>query len=210
MNSIIDLTALSRFLANLKSYTLAFNKTSTNGAQMSSCVADGNNSVAEGLGSKAFGYVSHAEGTFTEASGTGSHAEGCSTVARNNGEHAEGTYNKSNSNTIHSVGIGDSYNNRKNAFEIMQNGDIYALGLGGYTGGNPSSSGSMQQVIDAKYVKPSSGIPESDLSAGVRDFMMKHVIEEKDYDYTCTASSQAAGYIFFGNVVPTSEDPGDA
>ena len=236
MNSIIDLTALSRFLANLKSYILAFNKTSTDGAQMIGCVASGSNSVAEGISSKAFGVASHAEGNNTEASGHCSHAEGlrsealghCShaegnlTVARNVGEHAEGLYNKSNKvssgtdavqkagSTIHSVGIGNGDNDRKNAFEIMQNGDIYALGLGGYTGENPSSSVSMQQVIDAKYVKPTAGIPESDLSAGVRDFMMKHVIEEKEYDYTCTASSQAAGYIFFGNVVPTSEDPGDA
>lgn len=115
----------------------------------------GESSHSEGDSTIAIGDQSHAEGLQTKAKGTASHAEGSHTEASNVSEHAEGRYNKSNKasvtfgnagNTIHSVGIGTS-NARKNAFEIMQNGDAYLLGIGGYDGTNPSSAQSVQQVI---------------------------------------------------------------
>ena len=67
--------------------------------------------------------------------GEASHIEGISSKATNPGEHAEGKYNQSHEGqTIHSIGIGTSNTNRKNAFEISQNGDIYIYGLGNYNG----------------------------------------------------------------------------
>ena len=81
------------------------------------------------------------------ASGEYSHAEGKGTVANNEAEHAEGTYNKSNTNTIHSVGIGTSDTNRKNAIEVMQNGDVYINDIGGYNGTNPSKSKDIATIL---------------------------------------------------------------
>jgi hypothetical protein len=110
-------------------------------------VASGEVSHAEGS-STASSYYSHAEGQRTTASGNSSHSEGAYTTAQNITEHAEGYFNVSHKatstsqydgnagNTQHSVGIGSSESARKNAFEIMQNGDIYVKGIGGYQGTN--------------------------------------------------------------------------
>lgn len=138
----------------------------------------GQGSHVEGKNCLATGDWSHAEGNTTNAVGDSSHAEGSGTEANNASEHAEGRYNKSNKasttfgnsgNTIHSVGIGASSGARTNAFEIMQNGDIYVKGLGSYNGTNPAAAQTLKQVIDAKgtYSKPSGGIPASDLASGV-------------------------------------------
>ena len=70
------------------------------------------------------------------------HAEGSNTIAQNYAEHAEGTCNVSHKhsntasdglNTIHSIGIGQT-NARKNAIEVLRNGDVYVYGVGGYQG----------------------------------------------------------------------------
>jgi len=42
---------------------------------------------------------------------------------------------------MHSVGIGTSESNRKNAIEVMQNGDAYMIGVGGYNGTNAGATG---------------------------------------------------------------------
>ena len=113
-------------------------------------VASGGASHAEGGDSKATGDRSHAEGTTTQAKGYASHTEGSWTVAENEAEHAEGKYNKSNmgtKKTIHSVGIGTSDTDRKNAHEIMENGDHYVYGVGGYDGKNPDTAKTLQEVI---------------------------------------------------------------
>lgn len=73
-------------------------------------------------------------GDTQEANGAYSFSEGQHTVANNRSEHAFGEYNKSNKandtfgdegNTLFSIGNGTSESDRKNAFEVMQNGDIY-------------------------------------------------------------------------------------
>lgn len=105
-------------------------------------IASNKGAHAEGGETKATGSQSHAEGGFTTAEGLNSHAEGEGTIATTLAEHAEGNYNISHKandtygnagNTQHSVGIG-SPSTHKNAFEIMQNGDMYVLGVGGYKG----------------------------------------------------------------------------
>ena len=107
--------------------------------------ATGSNSHAEGYGTTVKGYCSHAEGENTIAEGKRSHAEGnttkaiggnthtegLGTIAYNSNEHASGKYNKSTQSsdiskaTQFSIGIGTSDTDRKNAFEVRQNGDVY-------------------------------------------------------------------------------------
>ena len=103
----------------------------------------GVSSHAEGLRCEAKGIAAHAEGGDTLANSDYSHSEGYFTEATNFAEHAEGMYNFSNSGeegrpgtkTISSIGIGNDQE-RKNAFEVMQNGDVYINGIGDYDGKN--------------------------------------------------------------------------
>lgn len=120
--------------------------------------AIGDHTHAEGQNTHAVGLNAHAEGLRGWANGQHSHAEGVDTVTSNTAEHAEGKFNKSNKadgsfgsagNTLHSIGIGTSASDRKNAFEIMQNGYAYLLGVGGYDGKNPAASKAVQQIIGA-------------------------------------------------------------
>ena len=73
-------------------------------------------------------------GDTQKANGEYSFAEGQNTIANNRSEHAMGEFNESNKasdtfgdsgNTLFSIGNGTSATNRKNALEVMQNGDIY-------------------------------------------------------------------------------------
>lgn len=123
-------------------------------------VAGGNYAHAEGRNTTA-GHHSHSEGYYTEANcvSYGAHAEGANTVTNNDCEHAEGRFNVSNQknttfgdagNTIHSIGIGTAANKRKNAVEVMQNGDVYIDRVGNYNG----SGGVMTlQDVLALYIK---------------------------------------------------------
>lgn len=120
--------------------------------------AIGDHTHAEGQNTHAVGLNAHAEGLRGWANGQHSHAEGVDTVTSNTAEHAEGKFNKSNKadgsfgsagNTLHSIGVGTSASDRKNASEVMQNGDVYLLGVGGYDGKNPAASKAVQQVIGA-------------------------------------------------------------
>ena len=88
---------------------------------------------AEGAGNLAGAAASHAEGIRNEIGGNAyaSHSEGIKNTTQNRAEHASGQYNKSNKatdtfgdagNTLFSVGCGTSDADRKNAFEIMQDG----------------------------------------------------------------------------------------
>lgn len=88
---------------------------------------------AEGAGNLAGAAASHAEGIRNEIGDNAyaSHAEGIKNTTQNRAEHASGQYNKSNKasdtfgdagNTLFSVGCGTSNADRKNAFEVMQDG----------------------------------------------------------------------------------------
>lgn len=118
------------------------------------CVASGITSHAEGNKTTASGNGSHSEGQYSIASGKMSHAEGDYTIATNRAEHAQGTYNKSNTGetsdlqTIHSIGIGSSEDDRKNAVEVMVNGDAYLYGVGNYNGTNPTTAKRLQDILN--------------------------------------------------------------
>lgn len=119
--------------------------------------ATGGDSHAEGSSTYATNYHAHAEGETSYATGQSSHAEGVSTNAYNFAEHASGHFNltsfvsantfdnTSATATLFSVGNGTDANNRHNAFEIKQNGDIYITYNGGdvklqsYLGGGGGS-----------------------------------------------------------------------
>ncbi len=50
-------------------------------------------------------------------------------------------------NTISSIGIGTSSTAKKNALEVMQNGDVYVLGVGEYDGTNYNEAQTLAEVI---------------------------------------------------------------
>lgn len=130
--------------------------------------ATNNGAHSEGYYSDASGLASHVEGWGSKtyhniASGNGSHTEGVCTRSQNESEHAEGSANVSHKasntygdagNTQHSIGIGTHYNSTKNAVEVMQNGDYYLLGIGGYQGTNTkvqdATIKTLQEVINGK------------------------------------------------------------
>lgn len=97
------------------------------------------------------------KGSNASALGDYSTAIGEGTLTNNKYECAEGCYNKSTKtsgtygnagNTQHSIGIGTS-STRKNAVEVMQNGDVYMYGLGDYDGTNATAttSKSLQAIL---------------------------------------------------------------
>ena len=102
-----------------------------------------NLSFAEGADASAIGVYAHAEGEKTEAYNRGEHAEG----RFNRSHHASQTYGNAG-NTQHSIGIGTANSSRKNAVEVMQNGDVYIKGLGGYLGSAIADVSTLQSVID--------------------------------------------------------------
>ena len=91
-------------------------------------------SHAEGYQSQTLSSYAHSEGYNTSAGGTGAHAEGGYTKTQSNYEHASGYYNISlkpeegtdkSQTTVFTVGNGLDDDNRHNALQIMQNGEIY-------------------------------------------------------------------------------------
>lgn len=142
--------------------------------------AEGNNTHTEFIGAHAEGYetdahkdyshaegwktitegtASHAEGVETQAYGHYSHAEGIKTQTNNDGEHAQGKCNTSHrnsdifgnpGNTIFSIGIGNE--DRQNAIEIMQNGDIYIKNLAGFNGEDLNNADTLQRHITSSFI----------------------------------------------------------
>lgn len=132
-------------------------------AEGSATTASSDAAHAEGDGTVASGGASHAEGFNTAASALAAHAEGNETTAQNVAEHAEGKYNLSHKkttgtaaeqaagSTLSSVGCGTGDNDRKNAVEVMQNGDVYVKGVGGYDGTNLNTAYSIQKIAGCDY-----------------------------------------------------------
>lgn len=104
---------------------------------------------AEGQGCSANGDASHAEGKGTDVEGHYGHAEGLRTIVENDCEHAEGCYNVSNTGTRHSIGVGTSESDRRNAFEVMNDGRVFVRGVGGYDGVlDERSDKTLQKVLE--------------------------------------------------------------
>ena len=98
-------------------------------AEGQATAASGNSSHAEGWKTTASGQYSHAEGNNTTASGMYSHAGGVATIASGEAQMVIGKYNLANTNTLFVVGNGTANSNRKNAFEVLTNGDVRISGI---------------------------------------------------------------------------------
>lgn len=80
-------------------------------------INEGNNSVIHGNKNKNYGKRAFVVGN--------------ENITNNENEAAFGKYNNSKNDTQFSIGIGTSKNDRKNGFEVKQNGDIYIEGVEG-------------------------------------------------------------------------------
>lgn len=83
---------------------------------------------------------------------------GNNNIAQNASEIAVGSWNKSSENTKFTVGVGTGSTDRKNAFEVTSDGNVYINGVGDYVGNNASSTNSVKAVIDGKQDTLVSGI----------------------------------------------------
>lgn len=120
------------------------------------------NAVAVGYGNTIFGdkspgttkYGAVAIGSSSQACGNGAVAAGRGSRAYGDGVFACAKANKLHSGstsaetTLAVIGMSDGYADsaRTNAFEVMQNGDIYVYGAGGYDGKNFSGN-TLQQLV---------------------------------------------------------------
>lgn len=170
-------------------------------AEGSYAIAIGSSSHAEGSLTKANGNNSHAEGAFTVTNGSNTHTEGRFTTTSCNAEHAQGSYNVSHKatdsfdnnagNTVHSIGIGTAENARKNAVEVMQNGDAYLLGVGNYDGvhikgetGAPNGLKTLQETVNGK---------QDTLTAGENIYIANNTIYAEGYLYNSANNSITNG-----------------
>lgn len=112
---------------------------------------------AEGHMNKIIGCTIHAEGILNYGHGYLQHLEGAYNKAHNVAEHAQGAWNKSNmtsktygdaGNSIFTIGVGTGPQDRKNGIEMMQNGDLYIKGIGGYDGTNPTESQTVAEAFE--------------------------------------------------------------
>ena len=97
-------------------------------AEGDNTTAGGYASHAEGDNTTAGGYDSHAEGGYTTASGAYSHSQNYCTEAGYDYQTAIGEYNNNKSADLFEVGNGIGENERSNAFEVTETGDITAPG----------------------------------------------------------------------------------
>lgn len=141
----------------------------------------GESSHSEGNSSVAYGESTHSEGKNTYSIGNYSHAEGLYTYTYNESEHAEGKYNKSNTNTIHSIGIGTGNNARKNAFEVVNNGNAYLINVGGFTGDNRDSATTLQDIINRAISSTNTGTVNN---SGTHVINNVHINSYGDLSYT--------------------------
>ena len=224
--------------AGLNSTQTVQSEVNKNNAAGEASVSEGAATDAHSFASHAEGYMtstgtsaqySHAEGYKTSTQGVASHAEGDNTVTNNPAEHAEGRYNKSNmggtdaTNTISSIGIGDGSTeipggNRKNAVEVMQNGDTYIINVGGYNGSNFEDAQTVQEVISSKQstLTPGKGITITNnkisidevtfaevdyVDASISD-TMNFIIQERDTEH----AGRVAGDELLQTAINTKQD----
>ena len=183
----IDRSITITSISNVEGYTSYFKADNTSDLKVGACfiidyipyvvtnIADGNVYVNRWIEFKqqkydiiimygaAYGNNAHAEGELGSAVGKNAHVSGASCIAFNDNEVACGHYNYSfwsddnAKRTLYSIGIGESDSNRKNAYELKENGDLYIYGVGGYTGKNSSEAKTIQKVITEQQQGGSGG-----------------------------------------------------
>ena len=75
---------------------------------------------------------------------------GNNNAVTNDSETAFGSWNYSQMHSKFTVGVGTGSDDRKNAFEITSNGNVYIKGVGSYDGTNGDSTNSVKAVLDGK------------------------------------------------------------
>lgn len=156
---------------------------------------------------------------------------GIGTKACNPCEVALGRYNYSSYNnspekgTVYSYGIGTSNEDRKNAFEIKENGDTYILGVGGYTGSNFETSSTIQDILNKvntvvinlnqdtgtftlppeelakiKTITDNSNVIITTPNNGIKFVPINHYISTANYKFTIAAPVFAALVVMTGDV----------
>ena len=139
-------------------------------------------SHGEGANNETSGTAAHVEGRYNIAKGNFTHAEGRNTQTSNEAEHASGKYNLSTQSTDKSkathfsIGIGTSDINRKNAFEVKQNGDIYIEGVEGKIQDKLNQSiGSSSPMVSVTYEELVALRDNGELVAGMQYRITDHV-----------------------------------
>lgn len=121
-------------------------------AEGSNTDASGQCAHAEGSSTQAVGEFTHAEGYNTIANGKYSHTEGYGTETKNEAEHAQGKWNISDdtlgNKTIDTIGYGTGPEDRKNLYELREDGSVYFVGVGNYNGTNANTADSIQDVLN--------------------------------------------------------------
>ena len=147
-------------------------------------------SISLGMATKAQANYSFAQGFYAEANGMCSQAQGWHTLAQNNYEHASGTFNNStktnttfgdNGNTLFSIGNGGSPENKHNAIEIRQNGDLYIADTNNTTYSNYYEK-PMIKLQDAMVTSTTNGLKIEVVSALPSQ-------PENNVIYICTGNS---------------------
>lgn len=136
--------------------TLSTSAISNTSYKLYSHVVYGQTAHIENMCNYGGGNQSHTEGVANLNFGEYSHVEGQYNVSYNRSEHSEGNFNVSlkgeqnQDKTLHTVGMGTSQSDRKNADQIMFNGDRYIYGVGGFDGTNYNQAETVQEVINNK------------------------------------------------------------
>ncbi len=89
----------------------------------------GDYSHSEGKDTLAEGEASHSQGTNTYAKARNSDAGGEGTIAVRENQTVRGQFNKPNPKALFILGNGTDENNRSNAFEVLEDGGVIALGI---------------------------------------------------------------------------------
>lgn len=117
-------------------------------AEGQNTTASGDSSHAEGTSTSALYINAHAEGQGTVAGAANAHAEGQGTVTSEVGGHVAGMYNAVVENGLFNFGIGSSYDKRKSAMIITNEGKVYFIDAGGYDGGTSiANAKSIQDIL---------------------------------------------------------------
>lgn len=104
--------------------------------------------------------------------------------------------------TRHSIGIGSSSNDKKNAFEVMDNGDAYLYGVGNYDGATIKTFGNNVQTLqDVLGTIPAAQVnADWNASSGVAEILNKPTIPTvNNAKLTIKKSSSDTGTEFTAN-----------
>lgn len=176
-------------------------------------VANGDRAVALGYAAKATGHNAMAANNQTTAAGQNSAAFGYKTTTANNAEFAAGLLNNPHAGTRFSVGVGvNAGNAHTNALEIMDGGDMYVRGVGGYTGGEsalPADGVQTVQAVIAALAAATNSAGRCDTAAPSwqvpDDWRIGYILRTSQESSVFNSLATNAYYQVFSNVTESAE-----